>query len=511
MAHPSYMNLLQPELFTRIPESSDIFLESERLTVTYGELAGITHAIDLQVSRQDLFYSQQNPLLVPAIPGESLILFLAACQLLKLPVFPFNPDLSEEEITAIFASFPNSCLVTLGGQPDSIAVSTFRKLTIEIPRQADARPDLINRYCKELPAQPEKILLYLHTSGTSGPTKIVPVKNRQMLFAAQANAQQLWPGKGSKWLLCLPLHHIGGLSIIGRSLLYGSAVHYAGKFDEQRVGELLAHDSAVKIASLVPTMLKRLLDSGLTDFGPALTGILLGGGPLDAVLVQQALRNRIPIVSSYGMTETCAQIAAHEITGTEKLPEDGSLTGKLFTPNEIQIRDEHHSSLPRNRAGQIFIRGPQVFDGYVNKETVPDHDIFDKDGYFNTGDYGYLDSGGRLIVQSRRTDLIVTGGENVSPFEVEAALKELEGIEEAVVFGLDDEEWGSRVAAAILPEDTGVSIEVSTIKARLSGRLKSFQIPKTVFTRTEGFPRTDSGKIKRKEIAGYYRGLNKKS
>ncbi|MDZ7773450.1 MAG: class I adenylate-forming enzyme family protein [Balneolaceae bacterium] len=364
----------------------------------------------------------------------------------------------------------------------------------------------------------EDVFAKFLTSGTSGPPKIVPLKRRQMLYAARASARNFRPDPGHFWLLCLPLNHVGGISIVLRSLLYGSGIYRMDGFDQEMVSTFLNENTLFQAASLVPTMLKRLLEIPAFRTHRGFKAILLGGGPIDPALLRQATEKGIPIVPSYGMTETCAQIAANHIQKPSGVYVPFQSVGAIFAPNEMEIRDREGEKVPPNDSGTIWLRGPQVFDGYLDDgeggaSAAGDGDdapsrtggegSFDAERWFNTGDYGHLNIHGQLIVEARRTDLIITGGENVSPHEVESALVKLEGIAEAAVIGLPDEEWGQRVVAAVVTRD-GKELDPEAVREALGQNMSEFKIPKELLA-VDALPHTPSGKIKRKDVIALFK------
>jgi O-succinylbenzoic acid--CoA ligase len=338
---------------------------------------------------------------------------------------------------------------------------------------------------------------YFLTSGTTGKSKIVPLKRRQMISAAKASAKNFQPEPNHFWLLCLPLNHVGGISIIFRSLLYGSAIYRMGRFNEEMVTEFLSENPRFQAASLVPTMLSRLLKNPLFKTHKDFKAILLGGGPTTLQLLKRSVERGIPIVSSYGMTETCAQIVANPMTTPSGMYTPLKSVGKPFPPNQLQIRDDEGKILGKNQSGLIWLKGPQVFDGYYQMEEP--EEVFDKDGWFKTGDYGHLNGFKQLFIESRREDLIISGGENINPTEVEEAMQKLPLIKEAVVLGLPDEEWGQKVTAVVTLLN-GKTPDINEIKELLKTELTDFKIPKELVV-VESFPKTVMGKVKRWELA----------
>jgi len=225
-------------------------------------------------------------------------------------------------------------------------------------------------------------------------------------------------------------------------------------------------------------------------------GILLGGGPIDSSLVSEATGRGIPVINSYGMTETCAQITSHRI-GPETAAAKRDSVGKVFTPNQIQIRSENGEVLESDQTGLIWLKGPQVFDGYIEASLNEHH--FDPDGWFNTGDYGYMDRKGYVYISMRRTDQIVSGGKNINPHEIEQLLLEWSQIKEVAVVGIPDTEWGEQAIAVVIPADSDHFPTYEALKRYLESRVESYKIPKSIAVRDQ-LPKTPVGKIKRIEL-----------
>jgi len=249
---------------------------------------------------------------------------------------------------------------------------------------------------------------------------------------------------------------------------------------------------------MVPTMLERLLEDSFFRVQFNFKALLLGGGPISSELISNSLTRGIPIVTSYGMTETCAQIAANPMLRSGGMYIPKKSVGRVFEPNEIEIRDDNGNALPYLESGHIWLRGPQVFDGYLQAEL--NRSAFDAEGWFNTGDFGHINRKKHLFIETRRTDIILSGGENINPVEVEEALKKLEGVEDAAVVGIPDRKWGQKGVAFIRAKN---ALEPDSLRAALKGTLQSFKIPKEFFA-AEEIPRTPTGKIRRKELRDNY-------
>jgi len=325
-------------------------------------------------------------------------------------------------------------------------------------------------------------LAIVFTSGTTGQPKGAILSRRAFVASAAASASNLPLAPDDRWLLAMPPAHVGGLSIVTRSLLARSAVVLptSGPFAPSTLASSVARHG-VTLLSLVPTMLDRLLDlEPRFEAPPHLRAILLGGAPAPARLLRRAAERGLPVLTTYGLTEACSQVTTQR-AGT--LPDPARGSGAPLPGIEVRIVD-----------GAIEVRGPTCMDGYFPRGAFADP--FDAEGWMRTGDIGELDEAGRLHVHARRTDLVLSGGENVYPAEVEEALEALPGIARACVFGVDDARWGQKVAAALVADaETGPPSE-DALRAHLRTRLAGHKRPRLVAW-VESLPEGRVGKIDR--------------
>jgi o-succinylbenzoate---CoA ligase len=308
---------------------------------------------------------------------------------------------------------------------------------------------------------PESVHTVIRTSGTTGAPKAVELTYANHLASALASANALGAEPDDRWLCPLPLHHVGGLNVLIRSAINRTTVVLHTRFDADRVRATLEAGEAT-LASLVPTMLARLRAAGLRGT-PGLRAIALGGGPVPAELLDWARETGIPVLPVYGMTETCSQIAA-------------GIPGRPLTGVELEIATD----------GEILVRGPMVARAAVGE-----------DGWLHTGDLGRLDEDGRLHVLGRLKELIVTGGENVAPLEVEQVLLGHPAVADAGVAGLPDPEWGEVVTAFVV---LGRPVGGEQLRAWCRERLEPFKVPKAIHA-VDRLPRNAQGKLLRGRLA----------
>jgi len=297
----------------------------------------------------------------------------------------------------------------------------------------------------------------IFTSGSTGAPKAALHTFGNHYHSALGSNTNIALTPGDRWLHSLPLYHVGGLSIIFRCLLAGAAVALP---DPVR-----PLDDAITVlgathASLVPTQLLRLL-RGDADLD-RVKAVLLGGGPIPAYLIDEAVARGLPIHTSYGLTEMASQVTT---TPPGASPEALNTAGRVLPHREISVSE----------GGEILVRGGTLFAGYVEGARV-DRPL-DAGGWFHTGDLGGLDEEGYLRVRGRLDNMFVSGGENVQPEEIEEALCRLEGVEEAVVVPVEDEEFGARPVAFV--KRVGGAPDPEALSRALGASLARFKIPVT--------------------------------
>ncbi len=310
---------------------------------------------------------------------------------------------------------------------------------------------------------PERDFAVFATSGSTGYPKGVVLTWGNLVAAAGASAEFLGHRQGDRWLAVLPLSHVGGFSILTRSMYVGGTVILERRFDPERAASLL-HD--VEFASFVPTMLQRILPYVKRPH-ERLRAVLVGGGPIPDGLLERANRAGIPAVATYGATETAAQIATGRPGQRGVTPLPGV---------SLAIED-----------GEIVVDGPMVSRGYWGEAL--------RTGAYRTGDAGSLDSDGTLNVHGRIDDLVVTGGENVYPAEIESVLLAHPDVEDVVVDGVDDEEWGRVLRATVVAP----RLNEMTLAAWARERLAGYKVPKR-WEFLIRIPRADLGKPKRSAL-----------
>jgi O-succinylbenzoic acid--CoA ligase len=331
---------------------------------------------------------------------------------------------------------------------------------------------------------------FLGTSGTAADPKIVELSYGNHHASTLASAARLDFAEGQIWLCALPLHHVGGLSMLIRAAIVGAAVVLRDSFDALSFRDDIVNFGVSRV-SVVPTMLHRfvsMLADG--DAEPALRGCewLVGGATLPDALAADAFARGLSVRSTYGLTETASQVTTCE---RDELRAHPGSVGRPLPRTRVRIDAPDEAGV-----GGILVAGPQLFSGYLGDVAATRRVV--REGWFSTGDVGRLDREGRLYVASRRDDLIVTGGENVRPEEVEAMLESHPAVAEAGVFGVADAEWGQRVVAAVVAKE-GARIDIDDLEAWCRRGLAGFKVPRTIEP-VATLPRTAGGKLMRAKL-----------
>ena len=419
-------------------------------TTTYAELHAAAGAAAAALAARGVRPGDRVALALP--PGEPFVAALHGSLLLGAAVLPVDARLSpaeRESRTAGAAALVDEPLARPAGASD---------------------PPLRERL------DPGAVATVLHTSGTRAAPKPVELTVGNWQWNALGSALALGFDTADRWLCTLPLSHVGGLSILLRSAIYGTTVVLHERFEAARAAHALRHDG-VTLVSLVATTLQRVLDTG-AEHPPHLRVALIGGGPLAPALAARARAAGFPAAQTYGMTEACSQV-------TTSLAGEPETAGRPLTGQRVELAAD----------GEILVRGETVARGALAA-----------DGWLHTGDLGALDARGRLTVTGRKADTIVSGGENVAPQEVEAVLLAHPAVADAAVHGVPDAEWGEAVVATVVlreraaPPGPPVADAVATeLRAHVAARLARFKVPKRIAF-ADSLPRTASGKLLRREL-----------
>lgn len=437
---------------------------------SFAALAERVRARRAQIEARGVRALDLRPVALVVDGSPTMFECLYLCLELGVPLLPLHPRLTAPEREYLVHASDAQCTI----DPSKLEpVNAPRTSTWNTPPVPDAHP-----------------LAWLPSSGSTGRPKLVELSRRAFLALCRADAERVPPKSDDRALLCLPLSHVGGLSVVLRAL----AARRCCVAFRSGSGGLLASvpelaqclaEERITLLSLVPAVLARLLrDAPEVALRAPLRAILLGGQACSAELFVAARERKLPVLTSYGLTETCSQVSTLAFPAPDTIPLKQGVVGVGFPLPGVEVRIAH---------GLIEVRGPTLFSGYLGQAQP-----FDSEGFFNTGDRGEFDPELGLFVYGRESELIITGGENVDPSEVEHALLACAGIEAAMVFGVPDPLFGERVAAA-LELRPGEHWDEHAVFATLDQRLASFKQPRAL-CRFEALPRLSSGKLDRARI-----------
>ncbi|MXW63472.1 MAG: o-succinylbenzoate--CoA ligase [Bacteroidetes bacterium SB0662_bin_6] len=412
-------------------------LSGPGVEVPYGELDRLVSGAARRMAEKGVGRGDRIALIMDR-SVEAVILLLAAMRAGAVAC-PISMRLPEATVAGRCRNLGVS--LTVGDRPLEAAV---------------AAKDLIERGRGNVPPFSEDApATIVFTSGSSGAARPALHTYGNHYFSALGAQDNMPLACGDRWLLSLPLWHVGGLAILFRCLLAAATVILPDPADS-----LAASVRKVTHASMVSTQLRRLLREAESGAVHPEKALLLGGGAVSPVLIDEAVRRGLPVHTSYGLTEMASQVTA---TPPGAGPVALRTSGRVLPWRELRC----------DEAGQIMVRGRTCFAGYIEGDRLARP--FDEEGWFATGDMGRLDASGRLIVRGRMDHLLISGGENILPEEIEVVLAGVEGVERVVVVGVQDEEYGQRPVAFVGTADG--EIDASRLRAAVEAVLPRFMTP----------------------------------
>ncbi|MFY1827776.1 o-succinylbenzoate--CoA ligase [Myxococcus fulvus] len=463
-----------------IREGARAHPEAEALT--YAGRSWSYGALDAEVNRwvaalevRGLGAGQRVALLSTNQPA-CVFLFWALGRLGAL-LAPLNARLTRAELAPLVEDIAPALTLAMGALrerlPDAEPLETFAATTTSTT-------------CVSLTEDSPRVVLF--TSGTTGRPKGAVLTEGNFRASCRASAENLGAHPAPRWLGTLPLFHVGGLAMLTRTAYEGGCLVLHERFDAEATSRAI--DEGVTHASLVATTLERVLDIRASRRVPETFKLaLIGGGPVPVFLLERARAVGLLALQTYGLTEACSQVTTEHPTEA-----DGRTAGRPIPGTQVRIVGDDGAARGTGEEGNIEVRGPTVMAGYWNRPDAT-REAF-RDGWLHTKDLGVLDARGHLTVLSRRTDLIVRGGENIYPAEIEAVLANHPSVQEAAVIGVPDAKWGEVPVAFLAPRAGPSRPEEQVLEAWCRESLAGFKLP-TRFIWLDALPRNAMGKLER--------------
>jgi len=484
--------------------AADAFGERSAVTcrdssLTYAGLRGAARAAAAQLRAGAFAHAallDTNGLAAP------VALFAAAYA--GVPYVPLNYRLTPRELAELLRRVAPALLVA---QPAYVA-------PLQIPAQVEwvdgqcllSPPQSEEGVPLELPAEPGAIAIQLFTSGTTAAPKAAVLRHENLMSYILGTVEFGAAAPEEAALVAVPPYHIAGISAVLSSTYSGRRIVMLPAFEPAEWVRLLVQEH-ITHAFVVPTMLVRILEylaqqAPAARF-PALRAIAYGGGRMPLTVIERALEvfGGVDFTNAYGLTETSATICLltpedHRAAAASEDPQTRrrlASVGRPLPTVELQVRDAAGQVLGHERPGLIFVRGAQVAGEYRGSGSV-----LDAEGWFPTQDRGWTDSDGYVFLEGRADDVIVRGGENISPGEVEEALLAHPAVADAVVVAVPSEEWGEAVGAAVVLR-AGSSVTAEELRQWVRARLRSSRVPERLVFRSE-LPYNEMGKVLRRLV-----------
>jgi len=483
----------------------EMVAEGDPDRIVVGSRAGGLRAADLlgQAKRAAIYVEKAGAAVVGyfGLNSDVLPVALFGAALAGVPFAPLNYRAPDDQLRGIVARVAGGLLIADGDEVARLgAIGADRVITKDDFTAAIAEP-----VSGEHPfVDPEEIAVLLFTSGTTSEPKAAVLRHRHLVSYIISSVEFLGCSTDEAQLVCVPPYHIAGIAAVLSSLYAGRRIMYLPTFDAAEWVRV-ASDEAITHAMVVPTMLGRILQA-LEDAGtelPELRHLSYGGGRMPLELVERALRDlpQVDLVNAYGLTETSSTIAMltpddHREAFASRDPAVRARLGSVGRPLpslEVEVRGEDEQALPAGAKGEIWVRGEQVAGEYVGRS------VLDEEGWFRTRDAGWFDADGFLYVDGRLDDVIVRGGENISPGEIEDVLHAHPAVAEAAVIGIPDTEWGEAVAAVVVLRPNVTPMSDMELQSWVRERLRSTKAPTVVDFRSE-LPYSPTGKLLRRVL-----------
>lgn len=464
--------------------------------ITYQELWDLSRGV-----AADLKLFSVGRVAYLGLNSEALPVSMFAAALADLPFAPLNYRLSDQQLRELLARTTPSVVITSEDfQSRALGIDGAR---VMLDKELRFRDHLVTSMSAD-ESSSDEVAILLFTSGTTGEPKAATLRHSHLCSYIFSSVEFLSSSDDESILVSVPPYHIAGVATILSSVFAGRRIVYLPQFNPEEWVDVARRESVTN-AMVVPTMLDRILDA-LDRLGttlPALRHLAYGGGRMPAAVIERAMLAlpQVDFVNAYGLTETSSTIAVltPDDHRTALASEDPTIRGRLGSVGrplpdlDVEIRGDDGESVVAGMSGEIWVRGEQVsgeYDGVVTDST--------SDGWFATRDGGHLDAEGYLFVEGRLDDVIVRGGENISPGEIEDALNSHPAVAESAVIGVPDVEWGEAIAAFVVVR-AGWQVTDQELADHVTSRLRSSRRPSQIEFVT-GLPYGDTGKVLRRVL-----------
>ncbi|HJP49413.1 MAG: class I adenylate-forming enzyme family protein [Pseudomonadales bacterium] len=438
----------------------------------------------------------------PAVP-----IALMGAAMAGIPYVPLNYRLSTEQLSELLARIEPAFLIV-----DDSRTNDFDEVEATVLGRQALLDDLLSspEVSVAWKEDPSAVAIQLFTSGTTGTPKAAILRHEHLVSYILGSVEFMGASEEQSTLVSVPPYHIAGISAVMSSIYACRRIVQLPDFDPAEWLSLCANERVTN-AFVVPTMLKRIIEElDESSFDPAtlmsLEALAYGGGKMPVPVIERALEllPEINFTNAYGLTETSSTITLLDPDDHRQALDHDDLVirarlgsvGKALPSVEIQIRDDEGNELGPFEAGEIYVRGPQVSGEYLERNALVD------EGWFPTRDAGYLDDHDYLYLSGRADDVIVRGGENISPAEIEDLLHAHNAIDDAAAVGIPSEEWGEAVALAVVLKNSA-ELSEDEIVSLIRTSLRSSRVPEVIRFTSE-LPYSDTGKLLRRVVKTWF-------
>jgi acyl-CoA synthetase (AMP-forming)/AMP-acid ligase II len=483
------------EMATSLDPARIAVTDIDGASLSTGELAELVRATALKFEAAEVShvgYCGTN--------GRALPVALFAAATCGIPFVPLNYRLADDQLADVASRHQ---LLVVAAEREATRLRRLGVSHIINPSallsagDVDVADEPINHSI-----DPESVALLLYTSGSTAAPKAAVLRHRHLTSYVISTVEFASHTSDDAVLVSVPPYHVAGIMNLLTNLYSGRRIVYLDPFDPQNWLDMAAREH-ITHSMLVPTMLARIVDvlgEKVADL-PHLASLAYGGAKMPARVIEKALRlfPQVAFTNAYGLTETSSTIAllGPEAHRDAVATSDPLIRARLHSVGlplpgiELEVRTIEHAPCEAGQVGDIYVRGDQIAGEYVGSTVA-------SDGWFATRDRGYLDQSGFLFIEGRADDTIIRGGENIAPAEIEEVLLRHEAVVECAVVGIDDEEWGQRIAAAVVLS-AGSSVAPDMLKEFARSHLRSSKTP-DVIALYESLPYTETGKLLRRTV-----------